>query len=234
MRSFLSPPAVAMNNPSGDHAAPQMVPEIPSGLSNSLTKSPSLPEYKTSLESEPAEKAHSQFGEYRTVFTKFECAVCDLLNLKGGPSWKITDISSLPVMMRKGRSDLKEIELICFVWPATTPVLLPVSAIIATALSWFPSPHATTRVESPLHWPSNTAPSHRRYSFFCTCSPFAPQTRMAPPTSPETIQFPLGDIAAIVVFLVWPRQQNTSSGVSPAAPFATEATFLKYTPLPLQ
>mmetsp|Transcript_159377 Transcript_159377/g.487675 ORF Transcript_159377/g.487675 Transcript_159377/m.487675 type:complete len:303 (+) Transcript_159377:369-1277(+) len=43
MRSFRSPPAVATLAESGDHAAAQMLPEMPSGLENSLASSPSLP-----------------------------------------------------------------------------------------------------------------------------------------------------------------------------------------------
>lgn len=72
----------------------------------------------------------------------------------------------------------------CLVWPPTSPVLLPVSQIMAAALTSLPSPQATRRPESSLQPTSFTAPSQRRYSFFCTWSPFAPQSRTAPVTSP--------------------------------------------------
>mmetsp|Transcript_41038 Transcript_41038/g.112996 ORF Transcript_41038/g.112996 Transcript_41038/m.112996 type:complete len:367 (-) Transcript_41038:754-1854(-) len=43
MRNFLSPPAVATYAESGDHAASQRLPEMPSGFANSVTSSPSFP-----------------------------------------------------------------------------------------------------------------------------------------------------------------------------------------------
>merc|ERR1711976_679365 len=52
-RTFLSPPAVTIRAESGDHSTAHKLPEIPSGFANSFTNSPSLPENKFTLESEP-------------------------------------------------------------------------------------------------------------------------------------------------------------------------------------
>ena len=174
-------------------------------------------------------------------------------------------------------------------WPVTSPVLLPVSQIIAAALTSLPSPAATRpqlarnqkkhhgggvleafpngilrvpeavssdepRPESSLQATSFTTPScingrstllglmleiyawsfrmclrwpchyqqqlaassrdsrkpagikagrasQSLYSFFCACSPLAPQSLNDPVTSPDTTHWLFGDIAAQVVFL---------------------------------
>mmetsp|Transcript_14835 Transcript_14835/g.29254 ORF Transcript_14835/g.29254 Transcript_14835/m.29254 type:complete len:223 (+) Transcript_14835:1292-1960(+) len=213
---FLSPPAVTNLTESGAQAIAQRVPAMPAGFWNSPTNSDSLPLYRQALESEPTETAHSPSGEYRTQFTKFVCTLCTVFKANGGPSWHATPMSSLPVMIRNGRCDRKEMELTCFVCPPTCPVLAPVSIIKATAFVSLPSPAATMRVESPLKDTSFTTPSQSLYSAFIKLSPREPHMRIAPVTSPETTQLPFGEIATHVVCFTCCFQQKMSSIFSAA------------------
>jgi len=71
----------------------------------------------------------SPSGEYLTTLTNLSCSSMVRFHLKGGPSKKQIELSSLPTTALNGRVGLKSTELIGFDVPMISPVLVPVSAL---------------------------------------------------------------------------------------------------------
>ena len=96
---------------------------------------------KTATTCRTTRRRSAPSGEKRVAFTKRSCVLGVALNLNGGPSWKLTLLSSPPVTRRNGRVDLKSHVLIFFV----------VAGDLADRVARIPHDHATEHRAAVAH-----------------------------------------------------------------------------------
>lgn len=180
-------------------------PPKPSFFGNVARGAPVAPSYTTPIPSLPTDAKNAPSSEKRTQLAKLPCLCRTPANANGGPSKKPTVKSSDAAAILNGRFGRNATEFTRLVAPLMSPTLDPESHRNARANAPpRPSPHATSRWPSALHWMSSTAPLKTRCSALRVWSSFRPQIRTTPLASPLATHSPFGETRATVVGYWWP------------------------------